>query len=217
VIAGLAAAGALAWGGLGLAPATLLLGVLTVIRLQRRARTGLGADTSPGKPCWPSRRSRRDDHTAMHRSRAAALSSTVPLARRAVRAADRPRGPRVGELAAQALAADGITIYTGRTVTRAQPTTGGGAVITLDDVAKVEADVVILGAGRRPHTGGLGLDSAGLQPAPDGAIPVDEHCQAGPGLWALPHRAGAAPPVGIGLRRQSRKAPDRATLVSPRR
>jgi len=44
VIAGLAAAGALAWGGLGLALATLLVGILTVIRLHRRARAGHGAD-----------------------------------------------------------------------------------------------------------------------------------------------------------------------------
>ena len=44
VIAGLAAAGALTWGGLGLALATLLVGILTVIRLHRRARAGHGAD-----------------------------------------------------------------------------------------------------------------------------------------------------------------------------
>ena len=79
VIAGLAAAGALAWGGLGLVLATLLVGVLTVIRLHRRARTGRGADSSPVKPSWPFRRSRRDDHTAMHCSRAAACPARFGL------------------------------------------------------------------------------------------------------------------------------------------
>jgi hypothetical protein len=44
VVTGLAAAGALAWGGLGLALAALLMGALTVIRLDRRARAGRGAD-----------------------------------------------------------------------------------------------------------------------------------------------------------------------------
>jgi hypothetical protein len=44
VVAGLAAAGALAWGGLGLALAALLVGALTAIRLRRRARAGRGAD-----------------------------------------------------------------------------------------------------------------------------------------------------------------------------
>ena len=49
MIADLAAAGALALGGLGLALATLLVGSLTVIRLHRRARTGLGADGKSGE------------------------------------------------------------------------------------------------------------------------------------------------------------------------
>ena len=40
VVAGLAAAGALAWGGLGLALPALLAGALTVIRLHRRTRAG---------------------------------------------------------------------------------------------------------------------------------------------------------------------------------
>lgn len=48
--AGLAAAGALAWGGLGLALAALLAGALLVIRLHRQARAGSGASTSPEKP-----------------------------------------------------------------------------------------------------------------------------------------------------------------------
>ena len=52
--------------------------------------------------------------------------------------------------------------------------------------------MIILGAGRRPHTGGLGLEAAGLQPAPDGAVPVDQRCQAGPGLWALGDVTGVA-------------------------
>jgi hypothetical protein len=46
VVAGLAAAGALAWGGLGLALAALLAGALTVIWLQRRARAGRGGGKS---------------------------------------------------------------------------------------------------------------------------------------------------------------------------
>ena len=40
VIAGLAAAGALAWGGLGLALGALLAGAMLIIRLRRRARAG---------------------------------------------------------------------------------------------------------------------------------------------------------------------------------
>src|SRR6266702_3874402 len=69
--------------------------------------------------------------------------------------------PRVGELARDALAADGVTIYTGHTPARAEPASGGGAVVTLDDGTRVETDVVILGAGRRPRAAGLGLETAG--------------------------------------------------------
>jgi hypothetical protein len=43
LVGGLAAAGALAWGGLGLALAALLVGARAVIRLHRRARAGHGA------------------------------------------------------------------------------------------------------------------------------------------------------------------------------
>lgn len=44
LVAGLAVAGALAWAGLGLALAALLVGTLAVIQLHRRARAGAGAD-----------------------------------------------------------------------------------------------------------------------------------------------------------------------------
>jgi hypothetical protein len=42
-------AGALAWGGLGLALAALLVGARAVIRLHRRARAGRGADGKPAE------------------------------------------------------------------------------------------------------------------------------------------------------------------------
>ena len=58
LVAGLAAAGALAWGGLGLALAVLLAGAMLVIRSRRRAcaagrlgrRPGKSGPGSPGIP-----------------------------------------------------------------------------------------------------------------------------------------------------------------------
>jgi dihydrolipoamide dehydrogenase len=120
----------------------------------------------------------------------ARMGAQTTIVQRADRLIDR-EDPRVGELAAQALAADGITVHTGRTVIHAEPT-GGSAVITLDDGTKVDTDVVILGAGRRPNTAGLGLEAVGIQPDQRGAIPVDEHCRAGQGLWALGDVTGVA-------------------------
>ena len=45
LVAGLAVAGALAWAGLGLALAALLVGILAVIQLHRRVRAGRGVDS----------------------------------------------------------------------------------------------------------------------------------------------------------------------------
>jgi pyruvate/2-oxoglutarate dehydrogenase complex dihydrolipoamide dehydrogenase (E3) component len=120
----------------------------------------------------------------------ARMGAQTTIVQRGQRLIDR-EDPRVGELAARALHADGITIHTGRTVTRAQPA-NGGAVLTLDDGTQVETDVVILGAGRQPSTAGLGLDSAGVQLDQRGAIPVDQHCRTGDGLWALGDVTGVA-------------------------
>jgi hypothetical protein len=59
VVAGLAAAGALAWGGLGLAAAVLPASALLVIR-RRRARAadtvcGAPSQPGPGRPAIPAR------------------------------------------------------------------------------------------------------------------------------------------------------------------
>jgi len=60
LVAGLAAAGALAWGGLGLALAVLLAGAMLVIRSRRRAcAAGRGSrrprKSGPGSPGIPGR------------------------------------------------------------------------------------------------------------------------------------------------------------------
>ncbi len=113
----------------------------------------------------------------------ARMGAQVTIVQRAGTLVDR-EDPRVGELARDALAADGVTVHTGRTAARARPA-GDGAVITLDDGTETETDVVILGAGRQPVTAGLGLKAVGITPGARGEIPVDEHCRAADGLWAI--------------------------------
>jgi len=120
----------------------------------------------------------------------ARMGAQVTIVQRAGRLIDR-EDPRVGELAAQALAADGVTVRTGRTPARARRASNG-TVVTLDDGGQVDTDVVILGAGRRPATSGLGLDAAGVQLTGRGGIAVDDRCQAGPGMWALGDVTGVA-------------------------
>ncbi len=113
----------------------------------------------------------------------ARMGAQVTIVQRAGTLVDR-EDSRVGELARDALAADGVTVHTGRTAARARPA-GDGAVITLDDGTETETDVVILGAGRRPVTAGLGLKAVGITPGTRGEIPVDDHCRAADGLWAI--------------------------------
>jgi dihydrolipoamide dehydrogenase len=110
------------------------------------------------------------------------MGAQVTIVQRAGRLVDR-EDPRVGELAAQALAAQGVIVRTGVTPVSAR-TASGTTVVTLDDGSQVETDVMILAAGRLPATGGFGLETTEVQLTGRGGIAVDGQCQAGDGLWA---------------------------------
>jgi dihydrolipoamide dehydrogenase len=118
------------------------------------------------------------------------MGAQVTIVQRADRLVDR-EDPRVGELAEQALTAEGVTVRTGVTPVSAR-TAGGTTVVTLDDGSQVETDVVILGAGRRPATAGFGLDTTGVTLTGRGGIAVDDRCRAGPGVWAVGDVTGVA-------------------------
>jgi dihydrolipoamide dehydrogenase len=120
----------------------------------------------------------------------ARMGAQVTIVQRPPALVDR-EDPRVGELARDALAGEGVTICTGRTAAGARPVSGG-ALITLDDGSRIETDVVILGAGRRPATTGLGLETAGVTADERGAVPVDDHCRAAERLWAVGDVTGVA-------------------------
>ncbi len=47
----------------------------------------------------------------------------------------------------------------------------------VENIADIDADVVLMATGRKPRTEGLGLEALGVALAPNGAIPVDEHFQ----------------------------------------
>jgi glutathione reductase (NADPH) len=50
----------------------------------------------------------------------------------------------------------------------------------------IPADAVLIATGRRPHTEGLGLESAGVAIGPGGEIPVDEHSRTScPSIYAV--------------------------------
>ena len=50
----------------------------------------------------------------------------------------------------------------------------------VEDLADIDADVILMATGRKPRTEGLGLETIGVELAPNGAIPVDENYQLTP-------------------------------------
>jgi dihydrolipoamide dehydrogenase len=108
----------------------------------------------------------------------------VALVQGADRLADR-EDPRVAELLAQSLTADGITVRTGTQATRVS-VQGGARVVELDDGSTVRGEQVVVAVGRRPRSAGIGLETVGVELDPDhpGPIPIDEHCRVADGVWA---------------------------------
>ncbi|WP_019928609.1 dihydrolipoyl dehydrogenase [Nocardia sp. BMG111209] len=74
----------------------------------------------------------------------------------------------------------GITVLTGATV-RSIAAAEGGLRVTVGgpEGAGLDADVVLVGVGRRPNTADLGLDAAGIVTDARGFIPVDEELRTG--------------------------------------
>ncbi|HXY58872.1 MAG TPA: glutathione-disulfide reductase [Methylocystis sp.] len=73
---------------------------------------------------------------------------------------------------AAAMTQSGVALLPGVLPTRLRKTSQGVAA-SLSDGAELEVDAVLLAAGRRPATQGLGLDEAGVALRPNGAIVVD--------------------------------------------
>jgi len=115
----------------------------------------------------------------------ARMGSQVTLVQRGDRLMSREE-PRVGELAQAALEADGIRVRLNSQVTRATATTAGGKVVAsvgLDDGTTSQFDVIVLGTGRAPRTGDLGLGAVGVDPA--GGLTLDQSGRLAEGLWAI--------------------------------
>jgi pyruvate/2-oxoglutarate dehydrogenase complex dihydrolipoamide dehydrogenase (E3) component len=90
-----------------------------------------------------------------------------------------PREPRfVGEEVRRALERDGVHI----------------CAETQLDRAPADADTRFLAAtGKRPRVEGIGLESLGIVPNEDGAVPVDERCRVIDRVWAVGDVTGIAP------------------------
>ncbi len=96
---------------------------------------------------------------------------------------------QVAKALERALKKQGLTI---RTKTRVVSAEQGedGVTLQLEDAkgkaSEVTGDRVLVAVGRRPFTEGLGLPAAGLNPGPDGRIPVDAQLRTEvDGIWAI--------------------------------
>jgi pyruvate/2-oxoglutarate dehydrogenase complex dihydrolipoamide dehydrogenase (E3) component len=85
--------------------------------------------------------------------------------------------PFAGELVARSFQESGIDVRLGRSATRVdRPTPGGPVTVHVDDGSRVEADEILLGLGRWPAVGGIGLDTVGLPT--HGPVEVDASMRA---------------------------------------
>ncbi|WP_017598896.1 dihydrolipoyl dehydrogenase family protein [Nocardiopsis lucentensis] len=117
------------------------------------------------------------------------MGTEVTLVQRGPRLLDR-EDPRLCELIGARFARDGVDVRVGTTVDSVARD-GSGVLSTLDDGRSVRTDVVVLASGRRPSADALGLAELGVE-LDRGALPVDESCQAAPGLWGVGDVTGRA-------------------------
>ncbi|MPZ26959.1 MAG: pyridine nucleotide-disulfide oxidoreductase [Micromonosporaceae bacterium] len=121
----------------------------------------------------------------------ARMGCAVTLVQRGPRLVRREE-PRVGELVAGHLRADGIDVRTGCQLAAVRRD-DAETVVDLDDGTSVRTDVVVLGAGREARTGGLGLAELGIETGGRGELPIDGQGRVtDDGLWAVGDVTGVA-------------------------
>ena len=81
------------------------------------------------------------------------------------------------------LAADGVTLRLGQHATVARHE-HGEYVLGLSSGEQVRGDRLLVATGRAPRTGGIGLESIGVEPGP-GGVTVDDRMRVAQGVWAV--------------------------------
>jgi pyruvate/2-oxoglutarate dehydrogenase complex dihydrolipoamide dehydrogenase (E3) component len=108
------------------------------------------------------------------------------------------REPRaLGEALGKRLAGEGIELRFGVHATAARRD-GEDYVLDLDDGSELRGDRLLVATGRRPRSGGIGLENAGVQLGEHGEVPVDARLAAGDGIWAIGDVTGIWPLTYVG-------------------
>ena len=118
------------------------------------------------------------------------FGSEVTLVEGAVRLLNR-EAREAGEALAEALAGEGIELRLGEHASAAERR-DGDYVLRFESGAELSGDRLLVATGRRPRTGGLGLDSVGIEPGERGGVDVDERLRAADGVWAIGDVTGVA-------------------------
>jgi pyruvate/2-oxoglutarate dehydrogenase complex dihydrolipoamide dehydrogenase (E3) component len=95
--------------------------------------------------------------------------------------------PDAGALLADVLTGEGVTLHLGQTLDRVEP----GLRAWLSGGTSIEADRLLIAAGRRPNVEGLGFEALGVTIS-DRGIEVDEHLRAAEHVWAAGDVTGIA-------------------------
>lgn len=96
-------------------------------------------------------------------------------------------------LVTAALIADGVSVRTGVAVQEISASDQGWCA-ELADGSRIEFDRILVAAGRRARTNGLGLDAAGIDVDERGYVDVDSHLQtSNPRVWAAGDLTGYPP------------------------
>src|SRR5215471_1547470 len=108
-----------------------------------------------------------------------------------------PREPApLGEALGEALRRDGIELMLGMHATAAERE-GDEYVLRFDGGAELRGEKLLVSTGRRPRVEGIGLETVGVEPNPQG-IRVDEYMRAGERLWAIGDVNGIWPLTHVG-------------------
>jgi pyruvate/2-oxoglutarate dehydrogenase complex dihydrolipoamide dehydrogenase (E3) component len=102
--------------------------------------------------------------------------------------------PRVSEALTRQLRRTGVEVRTSTEVMRAE-IAPGGATLCFKAGGSTTVERVIVAAGRRPSSDGIGLEALGVGTGEDGAIKVDSRCmvEGVPHLWACGDVTAVAP------------------------
>ncbi len=91
---------------------------------------------------------------------------------------------RASELVKQAMEQDGVKLFLGVNIVRAEAN-GMDKVLHLADGREVRADAILVGVGRSPNVMGLGLEAAGVEYDPNKGVHVDDRlCTSNPCIYS---------------------------------